>query len=367
MRTSIEIGRALGIPIRLHITFLLILPPFILIFMQQPPPFGFAEIDSFAVRATLATLTTVVLFGCVIAHELSHSYVAMGYGVKIDSITLFIFGGIASMRTIPKDPRVEARIAIAGPLMSIFLATIFIAVQIPFNTIPGGIWWKGFGILSFSLGAINLVLALFNLLPAFPMDGGRILRAYLVKKEGSYISATRKAVQVGKIFAILMAAFGLLHGGWMLILIAFFIYIAASEEESATIIQSAMEGIKVRDIMARELVTVSPHLTVREFIEFMLRDRHKGYPVVDPVSGELLGVVSLTDVKSVPSEKHDEVTVRDIMSRELITINPDATAAEALRLIADHNIGRVLVIEDGVLDGILSKTDLIRAIEILRG
>ncbi len=365
MRTSIEIGKALGIPIRLHITFLLILPPFILIFMQQPAPFGFAEIEPFYARFILATVTTIILFACVIAHELSHSYVAMRYGVQIESITLFIFGGIASMKEIPRDPKVESRIAVAGPLASILIGSTFLVLHVPFSTASGNVWWDGFGVLAFAMGYINIILAVFNLLPAFPMDGGRILRAYLAKRKSSYVTATRMAVQIGKIFAILMAAFGLIYGGWMLILIAFFIYIAASEEESATNMQTFLEGIQIKDLVSRDVVTVNPDITVREFLDFMLTDRHKGYPVLDSF-GTPIGIVSLTDVKDVPKDKLEEVTVRDIMSRDLITVSEDESAADVLRLISQHNIGRLIVVKDEALVGILSKTDLIRSIEILR-
>ena len=151
----------------------------------------------------------------------------------------------------------------------------------------------------------------------------------------------------------------------MLILIAFFIYIAASEEESATNMQTFLEGIQIKDLVSRDVVTVSPDITVREFLDFMLTDRHKGYPVLDSF-GTPIGIVSLTDVKEVPKDKLDEVRVRDIMSRDLITVSEDESAADVLRLISQHNVGRLIVVKDGALVGILSKTDLIRSIEILR-
>ncbi|OFV68555.1 MAG: metalloprotease [Candidatus Syntrophoarchaeum caldarius] len=365
MRTSIEIGKAMGIPIKLHITFLLILPPFILVFMNQPAPFGFAEVEPPVARFILASTTTLILFACVIAHELAHSYVAMRYGVVIESITLFIFGGIASMKEIPRDPKIESRIAVAGPITSILIGSTFLMLHVPFSTIHGNVWWNGFGILAFAMGYINIVLAAFNLLPAFPMDGGRILRAYLATRGSSYLNATRRAVQIGKIFAILMGTFGLIYGGWMLILIAFFIYIAASEEESATSIQMFLEGVRIKDIISRDVVTVSPDITAQEFLDFVLTDRHRGYPVVDNF-GTLIGVVSLTDVKRVPPEKLGEVKVRDIMTKDLITISEDVSAADVLRLMNQYNVGRLLVVKNGMLVGILSKTDLIRLIEILR-
>jgi len=365
MRTSIEIGKALGIPIKLHITFLLILPPFILIFMDQTAPFGFAEVESLVVRLILASTTTLILFSCVIAHELAHSYVAMRHGVVIDSITLFIFGGIASMKEIPRDPKIESRIAVAGPITSILIGSIFLALHVPFSTIHGNVWWNGFGILAFVMGYINIVLAIFNLLPAFPMDGGRILRAYLAKQGSSYLVATRRAVQIGKIFAILMGTFGLIYGGWMLILVAFFIYIAASDEERSTNIQTFLEEIPIKDLVSRDVVSVSPDTTAQEFLDFMLTDKHRGYPVLDAY-GVPIGVVSLKDVKDVPKEKLGEVSVGDIMTKELITVSEDGFAADVLRLISQHDVGRVLVLKNGMLVGILSKTDLIRAIEILR-
>ncbi|MHC1587708.1 MAG: CBS domain-containing protein [Candidatus Syntropharchaeia archaeon] len=356
MKTSIEIGRVIGIPIKIHITFLLILPLFILLFAENKPPIGFVDLDP-PLKYVFASIAAITLFLCVVLHELSHSYVAMRYGTKINSITLFIFGGIASMEEIPREPEIESKVAVAGPGMSFLIG---------FSSFVLYFLFKGdVKLLFLNIGYINVSLALFNLIPAFPMDGGRILRAYFAKK-GSYIAATQKAAYIGKMFAIIMGIFGffaIAQGGMWLILIAFFIYIAASEEETATVIQFALEGIKVRDIMTRDVISVSSDMSINEVIDLMFREKHMGYPVVND---EIKGIVTFSDISKIPFEERKSFRVGDILSSPVITVSPEDDATKALKIMLERNIGRLIVEEDGRMVGILSRTDLMRTIELLK-
>ncbi len=367
MKTSIEIGKIMDIPIRLHITFLLILPVFAWIFADSPSygllfgvitvPFGFNDIAS-PLRYALSMSAALLLFTCVLLHELGHSYVAKKHGSNIQSITLFLFGGVSSMEEIPRNPGVEFKMALAGPAVSLLIGSVLFIVHELFSGVE-----SPYLRLVWLVGYINIVLFVFNLIPAFPMDGGRVLRSWLAGQM-SYIRATQTAAGVGKMFAIIMGIFGLfIPGGLWFILIAFFIYIGASEEEKSTEISVLLEGVKVKDIMTRDVKSVTSEMTVEELVDVMFRFKHMGYPVVD--GSELRGIVTFTDVQKVPKEKRTNVRVSQIMTKELITTKEDDDAVKALKLMTTNNIGRILVKNEEKMTGIVSRTDLLRSVQLL--
>ncbi len=361
MKTSIQIGKIMGIPIRLHITFLLILPVFAYIFSINPSGFGFSDIEPASLRYTLSLSAAISLFVCVLLHELGHSYVAKQHGTNIQSITLFLFGGVSSMEEIPRNPRTELKMALAGPGVSLLIgSTLIISYSLlktgSFSPVLRLIWLVGY---------INIVLCIFNLIPAFPMDGGRVLRAWFAERM-SYIKATRAAAGIGKMFAILMGIFGFLTvsiGGFWFMLIAFFIYIGASEEEKSTEVSIVLEGVKVKDIMSKDVKTVTSEMTAEELVDLMFKYKHMGYPVVD--EGYLKGIVTFTDVQKVPKEERKNVRISQVMTRELINVKEDDDAVIALKLLTMNNIGRIIVKNDGKMTGIVSRTDLLRAVELL--
>lgn len=355
MRLSLQIGRIIGIPIKLHITLLLVLPLFAYIFSINTP-FGFGDVSPDWLRYALSILATVVLFLSILLHEVAHSAVALRYGFEVQGITLFLFGGVSSMGEIPRNPDFELRMALVGPLTSLFLGLLLLGVDQLLSVLGNNLYYF-FGII----GIINIVLFIFNMIPAFPMDGGRVFRAFLAGHM-SYIDATRKAVAVGQVFAVVMGILGLLANPW-LILIAFFVYVGAAEEDKATEMVVPLEGLKVSDLMSREVITVPPHLSVSELVNLMFEKKHMGYPVVE--DGRLLGVVTFTDVQKIPADKRSEATVGDIMTKNIIAVKPDEPAEHALRMLFTYNIGRLLVMEDSRLVGIISRTDIVRAIQIL--
>ncbi len=355
MNASIQIGKIMGIPIKLHITFLLILPVFAWFFANTGGIFGFSDIKEAIPRYTLSLSAAVALFTCVLLHELGHSYVAKKHGTNIQSITLFLFGGVSSMEEIPRNPKIEFKMALAGPAVSLLIGAILIIVYLFFAD-PESPYLRLVGLI----GYINAVLFAFNLIPAFPMDGGRVLRAWLAGQM-SYMKATHAAAGIGKMFAIFMGIFGLWGGIW-LTLIALFIYIGASEEEKSTEVSVILEGVKIRDIMSRDIKTVASSMPVEELVDFMFRFKHMGYPVVD---GSLIGIVTFTDVQKVPKEERKNIKVSQIMTKELITINENEDAILALKLMTTNKIGRIIVKNDGKMSGIVSRTDLLRAVELL--
>src|SRR3989304_8558776 len=354
MDSSIQIGKLMGIPIKLHITFLLILPVFGYIFANNPPGFGFSDVGPLWFRYSLGLSVALLLFTCVLLHELGHSYVAKKHGSNIQGITLFLFGSVSSLEDIPRNPKIEFKMALAGPAILLLIGSALIILYeiLKVNTPASNPILR----LVWMIGYINIVLFIFNLLPAFPMDGGRVLRAVLAGKM-SYLRATRTAVYVGKMFSIFMGIFGFLTvstGGFWFLLIAFFIYIGASEEEKSTQVSVILEGTKVKDIMSRNILTVSPEMTVEELVDLMFKHKHMGYPVVD--NEQPTGIVTFNDGQKVPKEERKLIRGSQIMTQELITAKEDDDAIIALKIMTANNIGRIIVKNDGKMTGIVSRT-----------
>ncbi len=362
-----------GIPIKLDLTFLLVLPLFAFLIQQQVG--SVTDLLNQTMGANLPVdplvagwmpwvlgfAVAIGLFVGVVLHELGHSVVAMRYGFPIDSITLWIFGGIASLSEMPEDWKQELQIAIAGPVVSIAIGAISYGA---FLVVPTGLPSARF-VLGY-LALMNVALALFNMLPGFPMDGGRVLRALLARTR-PYAKATQMAAEVGKVFALLLGLFGLLNLQWLLIGIAFFIYIGASSEAQQVVMKAAFEGVTVRDVMTPgpDLHTVTPDTSISELMSRMFTERHTGYPVMDD-GGNLVGLVTLEDARDVKPVERDAYTVEEIMTRELHTIGPHADAMEALQTMQSERVGRLLVVRGDDLVGLISRSDLMTAFDVVQ-
>jgi len=386
MRTSIQLCKFMGIPVRLHFTFLFIFFAIIFSFANMPQtgtriPLGLGGLElSPIMRYSLSTIAAVLFFFTLVLHEMAHSLVAMRFGTKIHSITLFFFGGLAMMEDIPKSPDKEWRIAIAGPLMSLALGVLFLFVYLGLKALEPA--YRPVAILMLTIGLFNGALAVFNLLPAFPMDGGRILRALLAKRM-SFLKATKRAALIGKLFAFALVIMGfsrdpftfILTGEWRLNLwlplLAIFLFMAATEEERATDTFATLEGIKVRDVMRTERATVPEDITLAELVNAMLADKITEYAVVDAV-GDIKGFVTLDAVKKIPNEQRYFLHVSDVMipydgPRDALL--SDAPASEALKRMLSGKKSILAVIEEagGSFIGIITKKDLSIYIEMLRG
>jgi CBS domain-containing protein len=292
--------------------------------------------------------------------------VAQGYGIKIKSITLFIIGGVAQMEDIPKEPRKEARIAAAGPAFSLTIGIIAYAIYDffgPVNPVRGA-FENGTLIMLGIIAFYNIILGIFNLLPAFPMDGGRILRALLATRM-PYIDATRKAVTIGKGMAFMMGIFGLLTLNVWFLLIAFFIYYGAAGEGEATAISVTLEGLKARDLMTGlpDVIYVPPDWTLDQLIDVMFKTKHMGYPVQESHSSPVLGVITFSDIRRIPEHERGTIRVREVMTSEVIAIEADADAFDVFKLTISGNVGRLIVMDRGRMVGIVSRTDLMRSIQ----
>ena len=369
---GIRIGSAFGIPIRLDLTFLLVLPLFAWLIGSDVGNlatvlngmFGSAmPVDVLTAGSTqwiLGAAAATGLFLCVLLHEFGHSLVAMRYGYHIESITLWLFGGVARFTEMPENWKQEFTIAVAGPVVSVALGVVSYAA---FLVVPGALPTVQF-VLAY-LALTNVALAVFNMLPGFPMDGGRVLRALLARRR-PHARATRIAAEVGKLFAVVLAIVGL-FANLFLVALAFFIYIGASSEAQQTVMKAAFQGVTVGDIMtpAAELDTVTADTSIVTLTDRMFRERHTGYPVLS--QGTLVGMVTLDDTREVREVEHDAYRVEDVMATELVTISPGADAMDAISMMQREKVGRLPVVDEaGDLVGLISRSDLVTAFNIIR-
>ncbi|MGA7074995.1 MAG: site-2 protease family protein [Halobacteriota archaeon] len=350
MAWSFRIATVRGIPILVNITLILIIPLFAFAFSISPPPLGFGNVPNSFVYGTIAG---IMIFVFVLLHELGHSLLALRYGIEVKSITLYLIGGVSAIE-IPKDPKLELRTALVGPLVSLGLGALFFALSFAVTATVPNLFLQNFAY-------INVVLGGFNILPAFPMDGGRVFRAWLASRQ-PYLQATHTAVQIGKIFAIGMGIVGLLFSPF-LIIIAFFIYIAASDEERQTTITQTLAGIKVRDIMTAEVVTVPPSMMIAQLIELMFQSKHASFPVVD--NGTLVGLITFGNVHQVPANRRDDIMVGNVMTRNVEPATPDDEASEAFMKLAQQRLGSIPVVQGDDVIGIVTQKDVTSAMTLL--
>ena len=378
---SYRIGSAFGIPLKVDLTFLLVLPLFAYLIGAQVgyyvgalnvvadvlggPTLSEQALVAGSTPWILGAFAAVGLFVGVVLHELGHSLVAMRYGFPIESITLWLFGGVAQLSEMPEDWKQELYIAIAGPTVSIAVGVLSL---VAFALVPGGsgptLAAAGF-VLGY-LALMNLALAGFNMLPGFPMDGGRVLRALLARTR-PYARATKIAAEVGKVFAIVLGLVGLFIGFNIFIVgVAFFIYIGASAEAQQTLMKAAFEGVTVGDIMTPvdKVTTIPAEASVADLVDLMFRERHTGYPVTR--DGTVVGLVTLEDAKGVRDVERDAYRVEEVMTTDLITVAPDADAMDALSKLQSASVGRLLVMDGEEFVGLVTRTDVMTALNIIQ-
>ena len=369
---SYTVGRITGIPIKLHVTLLVFLP--LLVFFISRPDTIAAYADLIAAISQhevapeavqegntpwlIGVAGAVALFVGVLLHELGHSWTARYFDIGIASITLWIFGGMARMEDLPEEWRIEFWVALAGPVTSVLIAAVCYAALL---LVPTELTLVVF-LLGF-LAVLNLVLAVFNMLPAFPMDGGRIFRALLARSR-PYSEATRTAASVGQGFAVAMAILGLLWWAPMLLLVAMFVYVAAGSESRTTVIRDLLRDVTVADLLDEELRTAHPEEGLGDLLDRMFAERRTGYPVVE--GGTLVGLVTLANARG-RNRDPDAVTVGDVMLREPPTVGPEANAFEVLRLLSTGRGDRVVVVDDGAVLGVVGEAELITALEVMQG
>jgi Zn-dependent protease len=313
----------------------------------------------------MAAVAALGFFASILLHELGHAVQAQRDGVTIDGITLWVFGGVARMRAQPPSAGAELRIAAAGPAVSFVLGAVFVAAAL-LLPLPAGV--DG---VCFWLGQMNLILLVFNLIPALPLDGGRILRALLWARRRDFFSATRTAAALGRGFGQLLIAGGLLqvffiddYGGLWLVFVGWFVLAAAESELQAATARNALAGLSVVDVMVSDPVTVSADASVQVFIdEVFMATRHTAYPVVD--AGRPVGLVSFRNALALRRDDWPLTPVRKLMAAgPEVWIDEGTPLAEAFGRLAEGDLGRLLVHRNGQLVGLISLTDVSRVLEL---
>jgi Zn-dependent protease/CBS domain-containing protein len=366
-QSGLKLFRIAGIQIRLDYSWLII---FVLVLWSLsagyfPRHYPDQSTSTYWIAGLVAT---VLFFASILIHELSHSLMAMRYGIKIPEITLFVFGGMAHISEDPKTPKIEFNMAVVGPLASFLLAGLFWGIKVVFEGIIPSL---GVIVLEY-LAWINVALGVFNLFPGFPLDGGRVFRAFWWWKTGSLRRATRLASDMGKGLALTLIILGGLQifagallGGLWFIFIGMFLRGMAEGGYQELILKQSLEAVEAREIMVRDVVTLPPGLPLSRVItDYFLRYGYRGFPVAQ--EKRVLGVISLAEVKSVPEEERDSKKAEDVMRprSEKIEIAPEASLSDALQKMTQEEMGRLLVMEKDQMLGMITKTGLLRHLEL---
>jgi Zn-dependent protease/CBS domain-containing protein len=362
MQGALMLFKVRGIPIRAHWTFLAILPLLAYIYGEQYA--AFAQVAGIPPERLTwgpwvwGLVLAVALFASVLVHELAHSLYARGVGIRVRGITLLMIGGVSEIEEQPHRPGQEALMAFVGPVTSLVLGALLLLAAYGLQWLPA----LDLQLAVATLGEINLFLGLFNLLPAFPMDGGRILRALLTRPLGA-LRATQVAAGVGKVFAGLFAVTGLLGGNLLLVLIAFFVWVGANAEGEQADLRSLMADVRVRDLVGPVRASVDVNATAEEAVARMRDARVLALPVVD--GADVLGVVSLEDLAAVEPDRRPLTAVR-ALTREVRPLAPDDEAWPALRRLATEGVAELPVVQDGQLVGTVDRDDVVRYLRFLR-
>jgi Zn-dependent protease len=366
MNGNLTLGRFGGIEVRINWSWLVVFTLIVWslaagIFPSQNP--GHSD----GVYLAMAIVAAFLFFASLLLHELGHAWQARREGIEIDAITLWLFGGVAQFKSRFPTAGAEFRIAIAGPLVSLGLGVLFVLVALAGlpSAVDGVAAW---------LGYINLALLVFNLIPALPLDGGRVLRALLWQARGDLGWATRVASDVGQGFGYLFIGLGIamfifegsFSGAW-LAFIGWFVLQAAKAEARYIATEEALAGLRVRDLMVRDPVTVDADFTLGRFMDEVASSRRfTTYPVVE--GDRPMGLLAFSSVASVPRSDWDTQRVRDSMIPldRVPLLMEDTKAVEALAALSSPTSNRALVVDNGHLAGLLSITDLARALEVGR-
>jgi Zn-dependent protease len=359
-----------GIPIYLDYSWFIIF--FLLVytigFSLMPAAYpGLSEFE----YLLIGVVTSLLFFGSLLLHELAHSIVAKRNGMTIRKITLFLLGGVSDLEDEPKDAMVELNMAAAGPLTSLAVAAIFFVIW--FLSAIAGLS----AIIQapvFYLALVNLIMAIFNFIPAYPMDGGRMLRALLWRRNGDIVRSTEVATEVGQVFAAIIMALGIfsiffvdfLSGIWTLI-IGWFISTSSSASLQQTMAEEDLRGVRAADIMTRSVDAVPPDMTLASLSDECVRTKHTGFPVTS--NGKIIGCVTMGDLRRFGKDRWATTRVDQAMtpSDKLAMVTRDDPATDVLNMMQRRNVGRIFVADNEELEGIITRSDMMKAIELREG
>ena len=376
-----RIGRFFGIEVRIDWTWLII---FALVTYSLGNTFGQFHADwEPTLRWGLAIVAALLFFGSVLAHELAHSLVSQARGNPVESITLFLFGGVSNIKEEPDSPQGEFLMAVLGPVTSLVIGGVLLLIGggLGGPLAVGGDPMEIIGELGpvrmivFWLGSINIVLGVFNLIPGFPLDGGRVLRSILWAITDDLRRATRWASFVGQgfgwmlilsgvamVFGVQVPFFGsgLFNGLWIAF-IGWYLNNASSQSYQRVVVQDVLEGVPVKRMMRQDPPTVSSSTTVESLVnDHIMRSDDQAFPVVN--DGEWVGIVTLADVRSTDQDTWGSMTVGDIMTahEQCTVLEPEEDAADAITKIGECDVRQLPVLESGKLTGVLRRQDLIQ-------
>jgi Zn-dependent protease/predicted transcriptional regulator len=374
MGWSVKLGTIKGIEIRVHITFF-----FIIVWAAAE---GILQSGRGWSGAFFGIISTCLLFVCVVLHELGHSLVAVHFGGRVRNIVLLPIGGVAQMESLPDEPIHELLVAVTGPAVNFAIATVLSLIALPMirAEVPttllvtlssprawylliifvvrllfrllGGVDWRA--LLLYLLGA-NISLGVFNLLPAFPMDGGRVLRGLLALRL-DYLRATRIAINVGQALAIILGFFGVLTANWMLVVVAVFIFLGAGQEGRVVEARVVLGSLRVEQALNRQSPSLSPLHSLAHVLDLASRARQTNFPVMQ--GNRLVGVLTREDVLTALRRYGTEIRVGRVMHRQFPVVRPTDTLLHAQQLIARSGVSVLPVVEDNTVLGLISLQDI---------
>ncbi len=366
-----RIGKIFGINIEIHFTWLII---FGLILSAVIQNIGVEAPE--ASRANLwitAIITTLLFFVCLVLHELSHSLMANHLGADVSRITLFVFGGVSQLKKEPDSPSAEFKVAIVGPLTSVVLAGVFWVVYMALESLGvPRVWWTA----SRWVAGINLALAIFNMLPGFPLDGGRVLRSILWGAWDNLERATRAASTAGQIFGYIMIGLGFMAvfagqwGGLWLVALGWLLSSAAAGSYQRLQLQQTLGDVYVHDLMSSPVQTIPADTDLDTAAnDYFMTARFTAFGVER--DGDIVGIVRMEDLQEIPRDQWQTTTVSEAMrelERETMTVDSDEEAVHAMMQMAEHDLGRVLVTDQSRdIIGILSQSDIRRLVKVKSG
>lgn len=352
MKWSLKLGRLLGIDVYLHFTFLLLLAFLGFLYWRATQDIG---------AALRGVVFIVALFGCVVLHELGHALMARRYGIQTRDITLLPIGGIARLEKMPEKPMQEFWVALAGPAVNVVIAGILLAWLVVTDglvpaeelSLTGGSFWQ-------RLMVVNIFLVAFNLLPAFPMDGGRVLRALLAAAMDRR-RATAIAANIGQGMAILFGVVGFLYNPF-LIFIAIFVYLGAQAEAGMVEMQSALKGLQVRDAMMTRFRTLAPRDSLNKAVEELLAGSQQDFPVTE--NEQPVGILRRNDLVKALSDGRRDAPVSEVMCRECETVDENAPLRGAVESMHARQCATVPVVTAGRIVGLLTLENISEMITI---
>jgi Zn-dependent protease len=381
LRGGIPIGRLFGVALRLHYSWFIIFALVTWALTASYFPSVFPD-WSLGISIAAGILTSLLFFASVLVHELAHSIVSQRQGIPVQSITLFVFGGVSQITKEPEEPKDEFRMAIAGPLTSLIIGGIMWGVLFGVRNIDN-LAAQMTAAITFWLGYINLALGVFNLIPGFPLDGGRVFRSIWWWRTGNLKSATRVASTIGRFIGFLFIFGGIwlifggywfpsLQGYWLngiwIALIGWFLESAANGSYRQLLVQEMLKGHTASEAMSRDCVLVNPETTIDRLVnENILTSGRRCFPVV--ADAKIMGLMTLHNVRAVPQDRWKTETVKEAMTPfdNVKWVRPNEELSTVMRLVTENDINQVPVVQDNQIVGMITRENLLNFINIRSG